>query len=338
MKIEEIVENLILARLLVCGSRAPTRRDVQKCLDSLFVDRLGKSAWQTVFSSAFDRLVDTDQVACQPIALTAAGRDRALDFWNIDEVPPRLRWETLKREYIVPRVLGLPCRQLVGKDKTKSLIAAVLKTRYHLAADTGDTLPAIVNALAWRQLSIDSTARFTPQAVVAKLLLKSSRKPQADQVARSLARLAIGTAGNDLFAGALHQWIAKVDDAPELTATPGERPATAGRDGTLTNFAADTLTAARGTETGWFGDNKVFISQVWNQLRAGREFATKPLDQFKKRLIEAHRCGLLELSRADLVERMDPRDVAESETRYLDGVFHLLWIGRHADRECRIET
>jgi hypothetical protein len=105
----------------------------------------------------------------------------------------------------------------------------------------------------------------------------------------------------------------------------------------LTKFAADTLAAARAIETGRFGDNKVFISQVWNRLCAQREFATMTLGQFKVRLIEAHRRRLLELSRADLVERMDPRDVAESETRYLDGVFHLLRIGRHADEERVIE-
>ena len=94
----------------------------------------------------------------------------------------------------------------------------------------------------------------------------------------------------------------------------------------MTTFAADTLRLAGETQTGWFGDNKVFISQVWNHLRGQREFAAMTLAQFKERLVEAHRRRLLELSRADLVERMDAHDVAESETRYLDGVFHMLQI------------
>ena len=329
--LQEMAEHLILARLLVRGSRAPTRRDVEKSLDALFVERLGKSEWRTVFSSAFDRLVDIEQVSSQPIALTPAGRDRALGFWQIDEVPPRVRWETLKRQYIVPRVLGLSRQVFSGKDKTKSLIAAVLKTRYHLSPDTAETLPAVVNALAWRQLNIDSTARFTPQAVVAKVLLKSSRNPQTDQVARSLARLVFDTAGNDLFAGALRQWIASGAIGAASKTAAVDFSSTAGRDGELTTFAGDTLAAARGTKTGWFGDNKVFISQVWNHLRAQREFATTTLARFKERLVEAHRRRLLELSRADLVERMDARDVAESETKYLDGVFHFLLIGKPDD-------
>ena len=53
------------------------------------------------------------------------------------------------------------------------------------------------------------------------------------------------------------------------------------------------------------------------------------LAQFKERLVEAHRCRLLELCRADLVERMNSKDVAESETRYLDGIFHVLRVDQH---------
>jgi hypothetical protein len=324
--LQEMAEHLILARLLAGTVRAPTRRDVQKSLDSLFLERLGESLWRSVFSSAFDRLVALEQVTSQPIGLSAAGRDRALGYWQIDKVPPRVRWETLKRQYIVPRILGLSRQQLAGKDKTKSLIAAVLKNKYHLASETGDTLPAVVNALAWRQLNVDSTARFTPQAVVAEILLKSTRKPTTDQAATSLARLAFDTAGNDLFAGALRQWIATAEIEGPPAAGVVDQTSTADHNGELTTFAADTLRAACGAKTGWFGDNKVFISQVWNHLRAQREFAALTLAQFKERLVEAHRGRLLELSRADLVERMNADDVADSETRYLDGVFHLLRI------------
>ena len=351
--LQEMAESLILARLLVRGARPPARRDVQKSLDSLFVQRLGTTEWRTVFSTAFDRLVELEQVTQRPLALTVAGRDRALGFWQIAEVPPRIRWEALKRQYIVPRVLGLSCRQLSGKDKTKSLIAAVLKARYQLPADTGDSPAAIVNALAWRQLNIEATARFTPQAVVAKTLLDSTRNPTADQVATSLARLAFDTAGNDLFAGALRQWIAtgQIDaaiqpnrfDAPTIkTSTTNGVSSPSGFSAVdqcpedMTAFVANTLAAAAQSHTGQlqadatpaggFGDNKVFISQAWNRLQNRPEFAALTLGRFKERLVEAHRCQLLELCRADLVERMDARDVAESETRYLDGVFHLLRI------------
>src|SRR5436190_18971719 len=102
LTLHEITEHLILARLLAISSRVPSRRDVQKSLDSLFVEPLGASPWRALFSAAFDRLVEIEQVTPHPIALTAAGRDRALDYWQIDDFPSRVRWETLKRQFIVP--------------------------------------------------------------------------------------------------------------------------------------------------------------------------------------------------------------------------------------------
>jgi hypothetical protein len=47
---------------------------------------------------------------------------------------------------------------------------------------------------------------------------------------------------------------------------------------------------------------------------------------FKDRLIEANRQGLIRLSRADLVEAMDPADVRASETTWLNAVFHFVEI------------
>jgi hypothetical protein len=45
---------------------------------------------------------------------------------------------------------------------------------------------------------------------------------------------------------------------------------------------------------------------------------------FKKQLVEANRIGLLNLSRADLIQAMNPDDVAKSATRYLNAVFHFV--------------
>ena len=46
----------------------------------------------------------------------------------------------------------------------------------------------------------------------------------------------------------------------------------------------------------------------------------------KRRLVEAHRNGLLELSRADLVQAMDPVDVRESETPSPNDTAHFIRI------------
>ena len=56
-----------------------------------------------------------------------------------------------------------------------------------------------------------------------------------------------------------------------------------------------------------------------------------PLDlpAFKQRLVEANQAGLLTLSRADLVQVMDPADVRDSEIQYLNATFHFLLVERN---------
>ena len=75
-----------------------------------------------------------------------------------------------------------------------------------------------------------------------------------------------------------------------------------------------------GTASG-YGDNKVFVSEVYRI--GGFEMS---LDAFKTQLLAAQRAGLVSLSRADLVEAMDPALVAKSEVRYLGAAFHFVRI------------
>ncbi len=51
------------------------------------------------------------------------------------------------------------------------------------------------------------------------------------------------------------------------------------------------------------------------------------LPAFKQRLAEANNARLLDLSRADLVQAMDPDDVRLSEVTYLNAAFHFIRIG-----------
>ena len=88
-------------------------------------------------------------------------------------------------------------------------------------------------------------------------------------------------------------------------------------------FAARVRAAARASKTGRFGDDKVFISHVLRQL-TDEGASVNDAEKFKDRLVSVHRRELLSLSRADLVEAMDPKDVAASETRYLNATFHFV--------------
>lgn len=88
-------------------------------------------------------------------------------------------------------------------------------------------------------------------------------------------------------------------------------------------FAERILSAAKASKTDRYGGNKVFISHVMRQLeREG--VAVGDAEKFKDRLVSAQRNGLLSLTRADLVEAMDPADVEASLTKYLSTTFHFV--------------
>lgn len=80
----------------------------------------------------------------------------------------------------------------------------------------------------------------------------------------------------------------------------------------LADFAEIVVFAATRSETGRFGPAKVFINHVWKKYVTWMRNGVS-LDDFKARLLEAHRAGLLTLSRADLVSAMDATDVRLSE-------------------------
>ncbi|HTI51173.1 MAG TPA: hypothetical protein VL475_09485 [Planctomycetaceae bacterium] len=310
---EELAGRLVLARLLLPAKKAPTVAAVQKNLAPLFTHRMSGAEWNELFARALQRLVEAEHVTSKPLALTETGRAFTLAYWQIDRLPPKISWIALRNQYLASRVLGLSQQHRGEKITQTRLVASVLKARHRLPAEVAETARGVVTGLAWKQLNIDSTAAFTPEAVVARLLLKSTRKVSAADVAKQLARIELDTTGNDLFVGALRQWIA--GGPPDARTEADDDPR---------RFSERVLLAARQSPSGRFGGDKIFISHVWKQLANGEGPSGLPLAEFKDRLVAAHRAGLLELSRADLVERMDPVDVSQSETKYLDARFHFV--------------
>lgn len=72
------------------------------------------------------------------------------------------------------------------------------------------------------------------------------------------------------------------------------------------NAVAKSMLSAGWSAPGCWGDSKVFIGAIAARLEVS------DLDVFKAMLIEANRLQLVNLSRADLVEEMDPALLASS--------------------------
>lgn len=110
----------------------------------------------------------------------------------------------------------------------------------------------------------------------------------------------------------------------EPAATPGMgphrvAPEPAPAELPLDEFARKVVDTARGMDTGRFGDDKVFISHLYRRMQSDPALAGMDLDTFKRKLAEANNKRHLDVSRADLVQAMDPDDVRESESEFPRG-------------------
>jgi hypothetical protein len=344
----EIAEQLLLTRLLVPAKKPPSPAVWSREVSGLFRHALVPSQWNELFGEARGNCVERGWVQEKPLAITTAGRDAWLAFWRVSagELPKTLAWRNLLREIIVPRVLGVSPKVLRGKDAAGSLRIAVLKQRLGLPEELR-TASDVLNALAWRVLGIESTAPFKPAQVVARLRLETERTLGTHDVLKHLVGGELIASEKDVFRAVVQRWIVDTVQAGDSvnSGDSANRSNTCNTDvavsngspvdthaaaigeeaglGELERFATRVTEVASRCESGRFGASKVFISHVWRRWLeegAGREL----LAEFKQQLIEAHRRRLVTLSRADLVERMDPRDVAESEASYLDARFHFI--------------
>lgn len=218
-----------------------------------------------------------------PLRLTEAGRRSAAEIIGGASIP-----EATKAREWAKKVLLLRSLDVAPTD-------AAIAT-----AGTGAVLAARIVA---RRHDVDRKIEADPSKVLAVL-----------------ARRALGL---DEKSAAV-----KFGDAFAAAFLNGHSGAPSGRvslrleDCDLREFADRVTEAARSSTTGrWHG--AVFISHVWNTLRARGDVGTT-FDKFKRRLIEAYQKDLIELSRADLVDAMSAADVSASETVHSGARFHFV--------------
>jgi hypothetical protein len=327
-----LIGDLILARLLAVGKHPPGPKSLRDQFARILKkDPLNAEQWQALI----DELAAAGLMMLKPYRLTDAGRSRALEFLSIqseaelDGLPSRTRWEALQTRYLVPKALGVggDAREEVRKsvDKLKGL---VLKRHYDLPIVAVPTVAQAMKALTCKLISqamgieVQTNLEAIAEAVLSPLLGTTDRLDKT-QLAEQLPRHVVGTTKGgmrELRAAILTGWVHRADRDSLEPATPTEEVFD------LAAFTQTVQAVARDCPVGRFGDNKVFISHVWRHLRHEPSFPPLDLPEFKARLTEANHEGLIRLSRADLVQAMNPVDVQESETSYLNAFFHFILI------------
>jgi hypothetical protein len=319
-------QQAILLRLLPPTKSAPSPKVVMTTCNKLFRPPLSSDAWM----AAANELRTEGLLEAKGMKLTPAGRQRGLALLELDELPPRTTWSTVQARFLLPVALGKATapdaerKRLNSQDK----LAALLLTRsQQLPAAASASLKNALEALVCQQLGFrDLSSLEELKEVVLSQRLKTPERLSGKQLLKYVPRVLLNTGKDGLPALreiALAGWAEAI--------APAHPPAaTAASELDLSSFAASVMSAARACRSGWFGDNKVFISHVWRQIREQPAFQALELSEFKRKLLEASRRRLLVLSRADLVQLMPAQDVDESTTTDQHSTYHFILVDRNA--------
>lgn len=283
------------------------------------------------------------------LRLSESGKSAALRFLGLTDLPEKLNWKQMIEKHLFPQLTGVSL-----KPKQKAEVP-LLQRKYGLHVPDSATLARALDALVCKELGFEqlSDLKALRAAVLSRHLKLQSEVKPAD-IDKQFVALDFGlrNASDKLPLAAIRAWAsgdgveppahaprthttpthaaathtAPTNAAPTHATATHTAPAAAAHAFNLADFAARAVRVARGLPDGRFGDDKVFISRAWRAWQSGGQSPSLDLPAFKQHLIEANRAGLLKLSRADLVAAMDPADVRESETHYLNAQFHFILV------------
>lgn len=339
------VQLLALSRLLVAGQKGAKRDPIQKDLEPLLGHRWSGGELTERLDAILEEMVSAGLLVrteqgkgkkkAPHFALTDSGRARTLGALGLGTLPSKTNWAQMLSKYLAARALGLPA-PTGAAAKTfgdlKRFKAAALRSVHGLPVPALPTLAQATDAMLWKLLGRETAEKFVLKAVKEYLILRSlgdghprPKKIDVEQLIVRDLRPRNGTPA-ELRAAAVRRWLDESLAGPE----PRTSPKPAESDGPtaaslpLDDFARRVVAAARTSPSGRFGENKVFIAHVWRALRDDPVFRGMDLDAFKGLLAEANRARHLDLSRADLVEAMDPDDVRTSETTHFGALYHFI--------------
>jgi len=220
--------------------------------------------------------------------------------------------------------------RLAGRDAWAAAIVARALGLWRDGAPP--SLPALCDALVWRELALPGKPKRCPPELRAAFIQRrlGGDAGPPERLVRVLAAREVAAPRPELRAlrdALVRGWLADRvlgtpagEFAPAALTAPELAPAAE----SAARFPGDVRRAAGAVVDGRFGDRKVFVSVAWRALARDPRWAALSLDEFKARLVAAHRAGELQLARADLVAAMDPALVAASEITVDGASFHFV--------------
>ena len=303
------LEALVVARAHAASAKT-TLGDLIKPLARFAPGALTPGAWR-------DRLAEVVAALRAQGALDADHRARDGELARRIGRGAGRSWAELSDRVLPALALGIAAddaRSRARLDGRDAWAAAIVGRALGVWRDGAPpSLAALCDALVWRELALPGAPKRCPPELRALFVQRRLGGPAGppERLVRVLAAREVDAPRPELRAlrdALVRGWLAG--------RTLGEAAPAA--------FAADVLGAAARVVDGRFGDRKVFVSAVWDELHRDPRWADLALAEFKTRLVAAHRAGELALARADLVAAMDPALVAASEIAADGASFHFI--------------
>jgi hypothetical protein len=213
--------------------------------------------------------------------------------------------------------------------RERELERKVLRAEARTLASTATRQAQVHATLARRHAKV--AAQFTRDAK----RLRGARDPRREvisqvssawtkllaQVAREHGAEAAGARSSSPRPKAKKKAPARSSSPKARRSSSSDRVAVAYQQMSEQDFAAEVKRLARLRSVAKFHRDRAFIASIYEHSRwAGHV----PIDEFKTRLVIAHRAGRIRMTRADLVGAMDVDMVERSRTPYLSAEFHFV--------------
>ena len=330
--------SLVLTRLLPVGEKGETKAKIQKDLEPLLGHRWSGSVLTEVLDRTLIKLVSKGLVAHRPVKskkavppveLTRRGTpgDPRLPEGQAASHEAQTELGNLKHSLLMAPALGLP-----GPggplSKDDGFRAVLLKKQYGLPLGDYPTLAQAKDGMAaedaWHGSEGEGHAGDRPGGLAEEGA--GRRAPR-----RLRRRSSIGCWPGSSRTARRHQGAARRGASPLGRQEPGH-PGIACLEPPCSAVRSAPLRRPRAGRGPRLSDGPVRRQQGLH--RPCLESAPGPpriprdgLDRrSRQRLAEANNARLLDLSRADLVQAMDPEDVRLSEVSYLNATFHFIRI------------
>jgi hypothetical protein len=312
----EKLQNVVLCRLWTVHKNA-SPAGVAKSLFRFAASQMSEAEWRRVVDETIEAARAGGLVDKQSLHLTKEGRERVKRL--VGGRPSSTKWDDFKRRDL-PRVVTIA-------DSKTNLTTHLLSEA--LACESAKNEIEVVDQFIVRSLGIRH-GKVTLGTVRAALLAKQLGLPVRPRLAEVTRLAAVKLSGartgsSDDVRDAMVSKYVRHDLKNDGNGTSnGTKSAMEERSDADDTFATKVLAAALSNRARRYGPTKAFIGSVWELLKSDAEIARLGEAGFKDRLVEAHRRGALNLSRADLVAAMDPADVRASETNHLGATYHFI--------------